>query len=103
MNALRFLAVAALSLALAAPAFAKSASRARLVTLPDPAKASQAVLLQAEVDGRRGGPLGLVSLTDGSVSLGSAKLARAGARQATLFAGIRAISSRSRPAFIVAY
>jgi alpha-tubulin suppressor-like RCC1 family protein len=86
MSAFKFCCIA-LSLSLAAPAFAKSASRTRLVTLPNPAKAGQAVLLQAEVDGRRGGPSGMVSFSDGAVSLGSAKLARAGAGQATLSGG----------------
>jgi alpha-tubulin suppressor-like RCC1 family protein len=87
MNAALKMFCVALALVLAAPAFGKSASRTRLLTSPNPAKAGAKVLLQAEVDGRGNGPTGTVSFTDGAVALGSATLSRIGAGQATLAAG----------------
>ncbi|MBY6242727.1 Ig-like domain repeat protein [Methylosinus sp. Sm6] len=88
MSAFRLLAVAALSLALAAPAFARDPSRMRLLAAPNPSKAGEAVTLTAEVDGLgRGAPTGKVSFSDGSVALGSGTLSRVGAGQAVLAAG----------------
>ncbi|OBS51711.1 hypothetical protein A8B73_14895 [Methylosinus sp. 3S-1] len=87
MNAFRFVCAAALSLALVAPAFAKSASRMRLLASPDPAKIGRTVRLQAEVDGRGLGPTGKVTFSDGAVVIGAALLSRIGAGQATLTGG----------------
>jgi hypothetical protein len=85
MNALRLFAVAALSLALAAPAFGKSASRTRLVTWSNPAKVGAVVRMQAEVDGFAGrAPTGTASFANGAVVLGSGTLSPKGAGQATL-------------------
>ncbi|MBY6242726.1 chromosome condensation regulator RCC1 [Methylosinus sp. Sm6] len=92
MSAFRFFAVAALSLALAAPASARDPSRTRLLAAPNPSKAGQAVKLAAEVDGLgRGAPTGSVSFADGSASLGSATLSSVGTGLGTLAAGERHI------------
>ncbi|ATQ66632.1 MULTISPECIES: Ig-like domain repeat protein [Methylosinus] len=88
MTAFKILCVA-LSLALAAPAFAKSASRTRLLTSPNPAKLGQTVKLVGEVDGFGGGaPTGTVNFTDGDVALGAGTLSPYGAGQATLTANM---------------
>ncbi|MBY6242725.1 Ig-like domain repeat protein [Methylosinus sp. Sm6] len=88
MSAFRFFAVAAMTLALAAPAMARDPSRTRLLAAPNPSKAGQSVKLTAEVDGLgRGAPTGTVSFADGAVSLGSATLTFKGAGQATLATG----------------
>jgi alpha-tubulin suppressor-like RCC1 family protein len=87
MNAFRFVCVA-LSVALAAPAFAKDASRTRLLTAPNPAKLGQTVKLVGEVDGFGGGaPTGTANFTDGDVALGAGTLSPYGAGQATLGVG----------------
>ncbi|MBY6242728.1 chromosome condensation regulator RCC1 [Methylosinus sp. Sm6] len=88
MSAFRLLAVAALTLALAAPAFARDPSRTRLLAAPDPAKAGETVTLTAEVDGLGGGaPTGKVSFSDGSVALGSGTLSSIGTGHGTLATG----------------
>jgi alpha-tubulin suppressor-like RCC1 family protein len=90
MSAFRHLAVAALSLAIAAPAFAESPTRVRLLSSPNPSKLGQTVKLSAEVDGLGGGaPTGTVSFADGYALLGKGALSPHGAGQATLAAGVR--------------
>jgi alpha-tubulin suppressor-like RCC1 family protein len=77
-----------LSFVLAAPAFAKDASRTRLLASPNPSQPGQTVTLTAEVDGLGGGaPVGKVSFADGSAALGTATLSPYGAGQATVAAG----------------
>jgi alpha-tubulin suppressor-like RCC1 family protein len=88
MNALRFFAVAVLSLAVAGPAFAKSASRTRLLTAPNPSRVGETVVMTAEVDGLGdGAPTGSVTFKDGVQVLGSSALSLNGAGQSTLAAG----------------
>jgi alpha-tubulin suppressor-like RCC1 family protein len=85
MNALRCVAIALVSFALAAPAVAASASRTRLMAQPGSSKAGLAVKLVAEVDGLGGGaPTGTVSFSEGGVALGAGTLSAYGAGQATL-------------------
>jgi alpha-tubulin suppressor-like RCC1 family protein len=89
MSAFRLLAIAALALAIASPAFAKSVSRARLVTWPNPSKLGQPAVMLAEIDGLGGGaPKGIVTFTEGDTILGSRPINPYGAGQATLAAGI---------------
>ncbi|MBY6241164.1 Ig-like domain-containing protein [Methylosinus sp. Sm6] len=89
MSAFRFFAVAALSLALAAPASARDPSRTRLLAAPDPSKVGETVKLIAEVDGLgRGAPTGSVSFADGSAPLGSATLSSVGMGLGTLATGL---------------
>ncbi|WP_099831848.1 MULTISPECIES: RCC1 domain-containing protein [Methylosinus] len=87
MSAFRFVAAAILSLALAAPAFAESASRTRLLSRPNPTKLGQTVKLVGEVDGLGGAPTGTVGFADGAITLGAGPLSPYGAGQATLSMG----------------
>jgi alpha-tubulin suppressor-like RCC1 family protein len=88
MRVFACLAVAALSVVIAAPAVAESPTRVRLVASPSPSKAGQSVLLQAEVDGLGGGaPTGTVTFKNGSVVLGATTLSPKGAGQGVLAAG----------------
>ena len=80
-------AATALIVFVAAPAFAQSPTRTRLVT-QSPSPVGRPVTMTAEVDSLGGGaPRGSVSFADGATDLGSAPLTVPGAGQATLAAG----------------
>jgi alpha-tubulin suppressor-like RCC1 family protein len=88
MKLFRLLAIVALALVFAAPSFAKSVSRARLISWPNPSKLGQPAVLLAEIDGLGGGaPKGIVTFTEGDAVLGSRPINPYGAGQATLAAG----------------
>lgn len=77
-----------LACAFAAPAFAQSATRIRLLSTPSPSSVGQPFALSAEVDGFGGGaPTGDVRFHDGAVDLGAGGLRIAGAGKATVGIG----------------